>query len=465
MVALFLFFAPMSPAQSTPTVSEEVPLTIQPGVPLHIALAKPVAIKNAGIAVEGRLVDPVYVFDHLVIPAGSQVLGRVTQVDGVSRKRRALAIANGDFTPLRKAHVDFDTLVMKDGTRVPLHVSVSQGLPDMIHLTAGGQKKKKKGKVSKAVAQARQEAKSKEQQAIQEVKAPGKWKRFKAMIAAELPYHRQSLPAGTQFTAELMTPLELGKETPPAKELVQLGGKIPPGSLVHVRLVTPLSSATTHRGSPVQAVISQPVFSSGHLLILPEGTQLEGTVTEAVPARRLSRNGKLRFMFRQIKLSAGAPHKVEATLQGVDAASGAHLKLDAEGGAHAVTPKTHLIAPAIDVVLAAGSLDGLDPHRRLHPGFTQGPDVAGGAVRGAAGFGLVGSLIGLAARYRPVSAFFAFYGAGWSVYSHIVARGSDVTFSKDTPMEILFGTHEGPSPPAAGGKSPHPEASNPAKGL
>jgi hypothetical protein len=96
--------------------------------------------------------------------------------------------------------------------------------------------------------------------------------------------------------------------------------------------------------------------------------------------------------------------------------------------------------------LATSSLDGLDPHnrRRIEEGLgPQGPDVAGGVVRGGAGFGLVGSVVGLAAHYRPVSTCFAFYGAGWSVYTHILAHGNNVVFPKNTPMEIRFGTHGG----------------------
>lgn len=171
-----------------------------------------------------------------------------------------------------------------------------------------------------------------------------------------------------------------------------------------------------------------------------------------MPARRLGRNGQLRFVFRRLDLGPGTPRQVEASLQGMDAASGAHLQLDSEGGAHAVTPKTQYVAPAIDVVLAVGSLDGLDPHNRdrIEDGLgPQGPDTVGGAVRGGAGFGLVGSVVGFAAHYRPVSAAFAFYGAGWSVYSHVVARGRDVVFAKNTPMEIRFGTHQGPAPASA----------------
>jgi len=73
--------------------------------------------------------------------------------------------------------------------------------------------------------------------------------------------------------------------------------------------------------------------------------------------------------------------------------------------------------------------------------------VGGGVVRGGAGFGLVGSVVGLVAHYRPVSACFAFYGAGWSVYTHVVARGNNVVFPKNTPMEIRFGTHGGQKSP------------------
>ncbi len=438
-------------AQDKPAASDAIPLTVAAGVPLHVVLEKPVPIKHAGVPVEAHVVDPIFVFDHMVIPTGSQVLGRVTQVESAPRKQRGLAIANGNFSPLRKAHVDFDTLILKDGTRLALHTVVTQGAPNMVHLVAGEQGKKK-GRVSQAVDQARQLAKARGQETVKEIKAPGKMQIVKARLWAEFPYHQPKLAAGTHFTAELKTPLEFGKEDPAPKQLERLGSEIPPGSNVHVRLLTSLSSVTDHQGSPVKAVVSEPVFSPEHQLILPEGARLEGIVTQARPARRLGRNGQLRFTFRQIELSPGSPRQVQGTLQSVDAASGGHVELDAEGGAHAVTPKTKFIAPAIDVLLATSSLDGLDPHnhRRIEEGRgPQGPDFGGGAVRGGAGFGLVGSVIGLVAHFRPVSSCFAFYGAGWSVYTHILARGNNVVFPKNTPMEIRFGTHGGQkSPPA-----------------
>ncbi len=44
--------------------------TVPPGVPLRVALERHVAIKRVGDPIQGRSVDPIYVFDHLVLPAG-----------------------------------------------------------------------------------------------------------------------------------------------------------------------------------------------------------------------------------------------------------------------------------------------------------------------------------------------------------------------------------------------------------
>jgi hypothetical protein len=421
-------------AQDQPPSWHEIALTVQPGVPIHVALEKSVPIKDAGVPVEGHVVEPVYVFDHLVIPVGSKVLGHVTQVDELSRKQRALTIANGDFTPIRRAHLGFDTLVLKDGRQLPLDNVVSQGIPNKLHLTAGEQADKKKGGVSGAVEQARREVKTREQRTVKEMTAPDRAQRVKAAFAAELPYHKQSLSAGTQFTAELRSPLELGTEDPSPEELEQLGSEIPRGSVVRARLVTPLSSATDHSGSPVQAVVSEPLFSFDRHLILPEGALLQGNVTEATPARWLGRNGQLRFLFRQVDVPDGASRELEAGLEGAQSTSAALVDLTCSSRGFLPMPSSLILMP------------------RCKLGRPQAP--AGGTMRGAAGFGLVGRVVFLLASSQPVTAGFAFYGVGLSVYSHAVARGTDATFPKNTLMEIRFATHEGPSGPSPVKASP-----------
>jgi hypothetical protein len=458
-LGVFLLFSSFStaqsPAQNPPLNSDVIPLTVTPGVPIRVSLEKPVRVKRPGTPVKGRVLEPVFVFDREVIPADSILLGRITKIDPVSRKRRLIAFTNGDLTPFHTAHIEFTTLVLKDGKRFPVETAVSAGTSDAIQLVAGG-KNKKAGRVRGKIVEAEHQIEQAKKQAIAAIKAPHKLRCAEAVLSAQLPFHRQFLSAGTQFVATLKAPLTLGSEGLAQKELKELGSEIPPASTVHVWLATPLSSAKNHKGSPVEAVVSQPLFSKNHRLILPEGSRLEGVVTRAVPARRLSRNGELRFTFQRIELPQGVTRKVEAGLQAATVAKGSHLKIDSEGGAHAVNPKKKYIMPAIDVLLATTSFDGDSQQRALQEGGGQGGDVAGGAVRGGVGFGLMGSLIAMAARSQPVTAGFAIYGAAMSVYSHIVARGNEVVFPKDTAMEIRFGTHERRlTPPRKNAATPH----------
>src|SRR5208337_4303400 len=102
-------------------------------------------------------------------------------------------------------------------------------------------------------------------------------------------------------------------------------------------------------------------------------------------------NGQLRFTFRQLELTPGATRKVEASLQGIDASSESHLQLDAEGGAHAVTPKSSFVMPASDIFLATTSLDLDGGHHGIHAGAVgHGADYGGAGIRGGASLGFAG---------------------------------------------------------------------------
>lgn len=430
-----------------------IPLTVPAGVPLRVELVKRLRIKRAGAPVEGRLLKPVYVFDRKVIPAGTEVDGRVARLDPVPRGRRIRALANGDFTPFRRVHIEFQTLVLPDGRRLAIRTAVSPGAASVVHLVAGGAKKKKRKGLHARAAEVRRQVKAQEQQTVQAIRAPGKVKRLEGMLAAQLPFHRQTIPAGTRYVAELTAPLKMGSEQRPARAFAHLGQAIPPQSTVEVWLKTPLSSAHDHRGTKVEAVVARPVFTAQHQLVLPEGSRLEGSVTAVRPARHFSRNGRLRFTFRRIELPHRAPKAVTASLKGAEVPRAAHMKIDSEGEAHAVSSKKRLILPALEVMLATSSFDNGDSQQRALQESTNGDpgQVAGGAVRGGVGFGLVGSVIGLVARSQAVSAGFAIYGAGWTVYSRVLGRGRDVVFPKDAAMEIQFGRKDknlGPPPHA-----------------
>jgi hypothetical protein len=256
-------------------------------------------------------------------------------------------------------------------------------------------------------------------------------------VVAQLPVHPQYIDEGTSFNAELQQPLDFGTEAVKPEELITIGAPPPNGSAVHARLVTALSSATAKKGDTVEALITEPLVVSDHL-ILPEGSVIKGSVMQAQPARRLGRNGQLRILFRQVAPPNGIEQKVETSLEGVAVAKGEHLKLDAEGGAQVTTPRTRYLTTGIQVMLAASQAS---PDRDAGRGASAG-EAGGGAASGASGFKLVGMVVGIAAHSRVVSAGFGSYGAAMSIYYHFLARGRDVVYPKDMAMVIGLGTRE-----------------------
>ena len=56
--------------------------------------------------------------------------------------------------------------------------------------------------------------------------------------------------------------------------------------------------------------------------------------------------------------------------------------------------------------------------------------------------GMLGAAVSQSSPY--VGMAFGYYGLAWSVYSHLVARGSEVQFDKNAMMDIKFATRTPP---------------------
>ena len=129
------------------------------------------------------------------------------------RKQQALAIANGDFTPLRQS-----TWISIPWWRMTESASICKpvcpGSTRTVHVVAGGNEKKKKARVTSKVEEIHQQVLNQEEAAIKNLTSPGKVQRLKAAFLARLPYRRPSLPVGTNFTAELKVPLNFGTRKP-----------------------------------------------------------------------------------------------------------------------------------------------------------------------------------------------------------------------------------------------------------
>ena len=421
-----------------PTSGETLALTVPKDTPVQVMLDKEVRLKKAGQLLHGRVVEPVYAFDKLVIPAGSEIDGRIMRIESVSALSRTISALDANFTPERKFDVEF-TEVSLDGKHVPIVTTVTPGSGQVIQFvsTSGDQDKKKglKNEAGDRAKKARQQARQRWDAALRQVEAPGKVHRLERYAIAQLPVHPQYIDAGTTYFAELQQPLEFGVENLTLELASSIGATPPEGSIVHARLLTPLSSAIAQKGDNVQAVVSQPLFNREQLII-PQGSLLNGSVVQVSPARRLSRNGQLRFVFHELALPDGVEQKVDAALSGVEAGRTDHLKLDSEGGAQATSPKSRYLKTVISIGMAAVSAGGDADARVTNPAGNTSNRVIGGA----GGLKLVGMVMGAAVKSRAFGYSMGAYGAGMSVYTNFVARGRDVVFPKDTAMDIGLAT-------------------------
>jgi type IV secretory pathway VirB10-like protein len=434
-----------APEPTQTAAPQLVSLTVPKGASLQVALDQEVRVKKIGQLVHARTVEPVYAFDRLVVPVGSEVVGEITKIDRISPGKRTLSVLNADFTPARQVQIGFTGLILPDGKHLPLHTNVTADSGQVIQFVTAGEKDKKsiKDKASEKTEQAKQQAKQQWDAAMKQLKTPGRIHRLQRYTEAQLPVHAQYIPAGTVYFAELDDPLDFGSEMMTPQMASSLDGALPEDCVVHARLVTPLSSATARKGQEVEAVLSEPLFD-GDRLALPQGSRLKGTVRQVQPARRMKKNGQLRIAFLELIPPDGIEQKVHATLEGVQAGKDQNVRLDSEGGAEATTSRSRYLATAVSLGLAAASLG--EDHDAVGGGSAGNANnrIAGGA----AGFKLVGMVTGALVHSRAFGYTMGAYGAGMSVYSHFIARGQEVVFPKNTAMEIGIGTRQ--SAPSSG---------------
>jgi hypothetical protein len=431
-------------AEIVPRSPAAIPLEVPAGTPLPVVLEKEVRIKKAGQPIRGKIAEPVFAFDKLVVPAGSEITGSVTRIAGVSAVKRTMAALDANFSPTRDVAITFDQLVLPDGRRVPLHTQVSPASQGVLQFATAadandpgkGKKNAAKKIASDKVSEKKQEISREWQAAKQQIAAPGKMHRLKRIVIAELPVHPQYFDAGMRFNAELLDPLNFGSEEITSEKIEMVGTPPAAGSIIHALLRTPLNSASAQKGQEVEALMTEPLFTDSRL-ILPAGTALKGSVLQVQPARMLHRNGQLRIVFHQVVPPKSAEQQVEASLEGVEVKDDQNLSLDSEGGAQATTPKTRYLTTGISLALAAVSLV---PDADAGSSGQSVGEIGGRAANGASGFKAIGFAMAALVRSRPLASGFGVYGASLSVYSNFLSRGHDVVYPKDTAMAIGFGS-------------------------
>jgi len=445
----------------------KIDLVVPQGSTLRIALDQRTRISHPGDAVHGKVVETVYAFDQPVIPEGSIATGHVIKVDSVPGVRRTMSYANGDFSPFHKYAVSFDTVTLPDGRQLSVATTVSAGTAQVVHLVSPSAQKQKsaperatdagKGKIH--------EAQDQIHQSWEQVTAPGKLDRLKRYIVAQSPYRHQYIEPGTRFNADLDSALSFGEIQRTFDDFTALASALPPNTTLKARLLGEVSSATATRGTRVEAVLTEPLYSPTHQLILPVNSRILGQVVQAKAAHKFHHNGELRLIFERIEIPAEAERAVAETtppqpvtqtaknesrpelthrgnvrmtgnIEGVEVDRRDHMVLDEEGGARTTDSKTRYLSTGVAILLAAAASHTDSEHGTVDNAGDPGVRTAAGG----SGFRLVGALISLGAKSQPVSIALGMYGASSSVYTNFLSRGHEVVFPKDTPLEIGFGS-------------------------
>lgn len=400
-----------------------VPLTVNKGFPLEVILTEKVRFKE-NEPVHGKVIEPVYAFDREVVPSGAEVVGKITGFQKTGKWKSLFTKLGGDFTPVREPEITFDALVLPGGTMVPIDTFVAAATEKLVRFD--GDKNQPAKDLTNAL--------------VSKVKEPGK-ERLKNFLWGLAPYRPQSLPVGTRLNAILLAPLDFGIAAFETGELGEIGSKPPAGSVVSARLVTSVDSRTSEPGTPVEAILSRPLFSSDHRLIFPVGSRLRGEVLDANAARKWHRHGELALEFtaieRPVSLMQGTlqAQRIEGHLASVQVAHDMDdVRISEKGGARISESKKRFIGPAYALVKAGRAIgDSADPFARALLGAYRSK-LTKRIARNDPGLGLTGSITG--AMIPPVGIGLGLFGAARSVYSNFLGRGQDIYFPADTSMEI-----------------------------
>ena len=417
-------------AQDLATAATE---RIPAGVPLRVQLDKSYHLR-VGTSIEGHLTEPIYLTDHVAVPADSKVFGTIVGKHSVSRQVRTAAMFNGDLTPLKEAEVTFNDLLTPDGRRFAIETEATERTAKLVHMTEPVEAPRRS--LGQRIAAAFHWTK---REAAAGFSTQHKWDKARETLYAQIPLHPQELWAGTQYDAELKQPLELdGQAAPEPVEVAELSELKLTGDL-EARLVDPVDSSTATPGMPVEAVLTEPLFendataqapavgfeptaASGHgKLLLPEGTHLIGSVVQAKPAAMFGKNGSLRLTFNKVQLPEGDVRSVHGRVIAAESIKSDRVMIDEEGQIKA-NGANRFLAP-----ITLGSLAAVSD------------STGAGLLREAMtsnGLDLLTRIVGTASSNGGLISGFAYYEVGKVVFDTWIARGHEVTFAKNTRLEI-----------------------------
>lgn len=120
------------------------------------------------------------------------------------------------------------------------------------------------------------------------------------------------------------------------------------GTNIPVRLLQPISTNSTFRGTPFRATVTRNVYRGGQVII-PAGSELRGMVTSAHPGHRLRGRAELRLTPQLVLLPDGTAYHLDAQ---VVYSAAPHTQTSNEG---VIRPSMHLVKDAAEYGAGAGT--------------------------------------------------------------------------------------------------------------
>ncbi len=434
-VSVLLSSASFSLVLLAPARAQTSAAVLPSGTPLVLRIVDNLPMR-AGLPLAAELIYPVYVDNKIVLPENTRLSGTVVALRP-DTNRRIRARLGGDFTPFHIPVVHFTEIILPDGARIPINTQTATDGAPIFRAVAppavkGGFLRRQ---FDMGLTVVRSD--------VAIFTAPGKADRLKQFAYNRLPYHPERIEKATAWTTEADTPISLPAQPPPPpavatapapkrhfwEEPTPVPAPVvndPSRWTIQAYLDQPLSSETSKTGQPIQATVATPILNPDGTVAIPQGATLVGIVAKAQPARRFGRTGVLSFNFRQLTLPGGAPQNVETTLTGADSAQG--LALNSEGQVKSKL-QDKIVVPLILAFLASRPLDRGENGAGDH-------QAAKGAGAGAAGLGLVGTIIGLSGVSPNAVAGIGYYGTALAIYDRWIARGKKVVFPRDTRIVV-----------------------------
>ena len=326
--------------------------------------------------------------DQLAIPPGCLVYGHIAELYDAPKAKRIRSALAGDFTPFHGAFIQFDSILMHDGTIIAIHTRPVAGIDRAREVIAGEKNRAR-------------------------MDAPEAIERTSDILQAKLPYHGQHIEKGTAYNAEFATPLTVPTQPQDA---------MPPHDLLlNLRLITKLDSEGTEVNTPVEAVVMEPFYTPAGKLLFPQGTRVSGRVMEAKPAEKFQHQGYIRFFFSSAQVPGGPVVPIAGTLASIETSRSDRVKMDDEGG---LKPTPSRVAQAVGIsTVISPARSAADPS--LEKTAYQ---------RSTAGFGLIG---GIVAQANPTTATaIAAYRAANGIYFTFFAPGKNLELPVGTPFKL-----------------------------